>query len=944
MKTIYRHFLLLVLFIGGNLFVSGVYANVDVTNSYGFTYDCTSNWWVLHTTFDLWGHHWYRRDYKIDKPGVIEIKDGSHTTTSKSSNISIDWCNYKPDSCNVISWSDWVLDSSDTLYKTINIDTNISVHKSWDSLTINWTWTSNKIKITWFNGIYESIWKNVRLSFLDDKIILEENGSVIEKYTFTNKIYSWTKEYYYEFSFDNKDIKLKKNIFKRTWNWTVMSSSNVYDTFSAFQWSNTWCAGSCAYLDSNPNAQWPAYTTWLNYWDYTQHSYTTTKVNVYPVSVACHETKYSDWTDYITSDSYAWTLGWIFQPAFSGPIKINWIRQQTSWVTIYASSSAKLEWLRYSTVWEIWWVKIGIDWVEFTVKKDTFTLWKQKLSIAKQTTAWEFPALDFNNLTDASWRTFTLSAANVYGLEIVLYSWMQTVWTYAVPITVVPNNDFKIDSINISGTDPYANWSDAYILCSKIIDSFWNPIDTNYNVDWWISLSFWENFDIDSVTSWFQGEWLRISSPTFISSQFCFNLKSISPWKRDVTFKIHIPKHEPSADLNTNGEFLDKDITKTISFKKPFIWALSITTSPYILSLGTMLTMRLGVTQKSTLSTYDITQFNNQMWLADSINHEFQNMGDVVSLNNNPTIDYRINAATDAGVSIAPGVFISGNPIISYLLGWETVKYRLSATDSASDTIDLALWWAQMSSLRVVGSLQWQGKQTLVGQSTNFSDISKSDMRTTIRKNAYTLIRWRTSSETPIGGVKYHVGDYTLSWEPNYETLIVKNGNLTINGNFNTSGKKFGIIVLRDNAMQTDIWHIYVQPTVRYIRAAIYADGGMISTGFKSWEDTFWVYKDSATRTNTLREQLVIKGTLFTRNTIGGAILGSGGAYILPGWSKTTDFDQAMMYDLNYMRRNNNGWDIPGINGSKDYNQGNQNNVVIIFDSSLQSSPPKGFK
>ncbi|EKD29817.1 MAG: hypothetical protein ACD_78C00258G0001, partial [uncultured bacterium (gcode 4)] len=315
MKTIYRYFLLLTLFIVGNLVVSGVFANVDVTNSFGFTYDCTSEWWVLHTTFDLWWHHFYQRDYKIDKPGVIEIKDANHTTTSKSSNISINWCNYKPDTCNVSSWSSWVLDSSDNTSKTISIDTNLHITRSWDSLIINWSWSSNKVRITWFNQTYESTWKNVKLSFLDDKIILEENWSVIEKYTFTNNMYSWTQEYYYEFSSHNTNIKLKKNIFKKTWEGTVMSSDHAYDTFSAFRWSNTWCVDACTYLDPNPNAQWPAYITWLNYWDYTQHAYTTTKVNIYPVSVACSETKYSDWTNYISSDSYTWTLWWIIQPA-----------------------------------------------------------------------------------------------------------------------------------------------------------------------------------------------------------------------------------------------------------------------------------------------------------------------------------------------------------------------------------------------------------------------------------------------------------------------------------------------------------------------------------------------------------------------------------------------------------------------------------------------------
>ena len=113
--------------------------------------------------------------------------------------------------------------------------------------------------------------------------------------------------------------------------------------------------------------------------------------------------------------------------------------------------------------------------------------------------------------------------------------------------------------------------------------------------------------------------------------------------------------------------------------------------------------------------------------------------------------------------------------------------------------------------------------------------------------------------------------------------------------------------------------NIYIQPGVKYIQAAIYADGGIISTGFSN--DTVGNYKDSTTRTNTLSGQLVINGSLFTRNTIGGAILGDSGKYILPGGSMTSDFNQAMMYDLSFLRRWNNGYNISGVNGTADYNK-----------------------
>lgn len=49
-----------------------------------------------------------------------------------------------------------------------------------------------------------------------------------------------------------------------------------------------------------------------------------------------------------------------------------------------------------------------------------------------------------------------------------------------------------------------------------------------------------------------------------------------------------------------------------------------------------------------------------------------------------------------------------------------------------------------------------------------------------------------------------------------------------------------------------------------------------------------------------------MNGSLFTRNTIGGAVL-AGGKYVLPGGSvlpaTDTGFDKAMVYDLNYVRR-----------------------------------------
>jgi len=59
--------------------------------------------------------------------------------------------------------------------------------------------------------------------------------------------------------------------------------------------------------------------------------------------------------------------------------------------------------------------------------------------------------------------------------------------------------------------------------------------------------------------------------------------------------------------------------------------------------------------------------------------------------------------------------------------------------------------------------------------------------------------------------------------------------------------------------------NIYITPTVKKINALIYADGGIISA-----DSNGTVYEtDSASRTNALQNQLILVGSVFTRNTIG---------------------------------------------------------------------------
>jgi hypothetical protein len=210
-----------------------------------------------------------------------------------------------------------------------------------------------------------------------------------------------------------------------------------------------------------------------------------------------------------------------------------------------------------------------------------------------------------------------------------------------------------------------------------------------------------------------------------------------------------------------------------------------------------------------------------------------------------------------------------------------------------------------------------------------------------MRKDAYSYIKNMKSWDI-LDWVKYiEWEDISISWNNlDYETLVIKNWNVIIDWNLNTSWNKLWIMVLKDsydtNYDYINSWNIYINNNVTYINALFYADWWIISS-----QNGNPYTEDSTSRTYDLNNQLTIKWSIFTRNTIWWAVL-SWWYYIMPGGSKTNDFDKAMIYDLNYLRRWNNWCD-------KDWNSVCTNNweyrepVVIIYNSWLSINAPKIF-
>ena len=441
------------------------------------------------------------------------------------------------------------------------------------------------------------------------------------------------------------------------------------------------------------------------------------------------------------------------------------------------------------------------------------------------------------------------------------------------------------------------------------------------------------------------------------SGNASFYVLADAPGTFSSKFSIQLPVWDNNYTDTTMVQQVQLAIAKN-SFKKPYVGDLSIENNDP-LTAGTEQRLIVTVTPKSTLASgspaYTVTHYydagNSTSYTAHPAlgfvqaaydasyilqNRNITNIPPSAA-NTNPEVNYTINyQGTDTVQNTISTVTIITQPYISYTLNGQSVRWIVAPSDAPNDTTDLSMGGAKFTGVQLNGLMQATGKQTTTSQQANFSDLSKSSVRVTIKQNAERLIAGMQPGTT-VNGIYYAEGDTSIGGTPAYETIIVRNGNLIISSDLNIANQKFGIIVLRDDQSDDTKGNIYVDQSVKYISAAIYGDGGIMSSN-----DSGVLYPINSTeRTENLQKQLVFHGSLFTRNTIGGAILGPTGRYILPGGMETTDINQAMLYDLNYLRRNNVGYNDPSW--TQNLNAGKTDAFAIVYDPTIQTNPPQGF-
>jgi hypothetical protein len=934
------------------------FANVDQTSMVRYSYSCyAATGWLLHAEFNLWGHHYYYRDYQINLPGVIEIADASHDTLAKSKNVSIDGCNFSVWSCTISSTGSWGHKFGfDVTSFVLDITTNLPILQSGDTISIDGSGVNSGETLQIYDGstFYDFAWQVVSIEMQNDKIVMQNDSNRDTLISFTNKVYDGQDQYVYSVSPDKKNIELIKRSFQRTNTGSQMSSANPWDEFAAVNGMNI--GGTDSALSWTRSTQWPWYVSWLDYWQYTQPNFTTTKVKVYPTSLSCTELEDSNGASIITTLPFVGTLAGITQSYFTwNTMKVNtWAAE-----AMFANTSISITGINYQTVWEVAGVKDKVNEITLWFREGTGgvysadTKWVSSVTLPTSiSTPGLLPFLAFQlkekTATCEKWDEMgctvpTLVPTWEYILLIQFFnSWSRIGDLEVRGFDIKPNNNYtKSGSLVVTTSwSGYANNSDSYTLCQDYHDSYTNNYTTNTGITTNLSGGGWY---IDQImNTW---EWVKIFDSIFQNSKLCFSVLSISPWSKNITFTSRLPIFDINNVFTGFTPWISSPST-SIVFKKPITAVLKASNSlaedytgmpqvwtmqKYLLALsnsGNLLGFTDGAINVSTDSI-----INTQTW---HLFEEFSADSDFGSSTTNYVwFTTRINAT---GWFLAAPQLTSTGLWISYTLSGNLVRYLINESVDPTSTSVISSTGVSIDTslgVKIIGNSQLSWKAEIAGQKSNLSAVSTVEQRNEMRKNATILTRNMISWQV-VNGVKYikWSGSVTLSWDQTFETLVVQNGNVILSGDINPSGKELWIIVLAGDDYVGDI---YVVPSVRYINALMYGDGWFISV--KDPTDLVSFRTDSAERTNTLNQQLVIKGILFTRNTIWWSLdPDPSWNYKLPGDSLTTNFNEAMIYDLDQIRRSNYGWDT-----QLDKNQNNDDYFVIIYDSKYLQSPPAGF-
>ena len=510
-----------------------------------------------------------------------------------------------------------------------------------------------------------------------------------------------------------------------------------------------------------------------------------------------------------------------------------------------------------------------------------------------------------------------------YSLILIALDWAWNKTELTVPLNVYPDVLSVTNStvVTADSRNKYANHSDIYTYELTLRDTYMNPlfnrkidsIDQNIEgYSLWKEISTQDGDDALDLS--------MLASTTDNEGKILFQLSSLRPGEYTQRFKLEFQNwwKDYIQDKAVKTEYLLNIFDN--EFLKPFIANITL------LWPGTV--PELWVLQKYQIDLNNIgwiTSISNAKLSINNSTIDFDTAHDFDAIVNkdeeftiaDPICSFEgsINALSESDVLSWP-VLAPKNLPISYTIWWETVEYTLDEFSIVG--CDKTTLW-----LKTIWNIQWIWKGGLTGQKENFSNLSQSSLRSDIQRNAINLIKWMNSGEK-VNNIYYVEWDVSIGGEiSDYETIIVRNGNIFIESDLYATSEKLGLIAIKDSGYDekndfNSMWNIYIWKNVENITANVYADGAL-----RSAKSDGTSYTDGE-----LSKKLHLLWTIFTRNTIWWAV-NTWTDFILPGWSTTTDVNLAKVYDLNYIRKS----DICG----DDYS------FLIEYNPKFQLNPPIGF-
>ena len=255
---------------------------------------------------------------------------------------------------------------------------------------------------------------------------------------------------------------------------------------------------------------------------------------------------------------------------------------------------------------------------------------------------------------------------------------------------------------------------------------------------------------------------------------------------------------------------------------------------------------------------------------------------------------------------------------INDIIGLNTVdtKAIVIGADIEGDILSSGKGITQLDSAFLGGGVGTYKKESRI-----IAEDTYTDLRETITRKAYELIRNKDKeANTTLDNINftnkkvlYYNGNLTLNGGiiDGVGTIIIEDGNLIINGDLtyrNTTDSLGVILINSKQEAKPETGNIFITPIPSKIVGTYFADGSVLSTRDIP-SPTVNVSKAILLEERDLdfKKQLVLNGTIFTRNTLGGSML----TIKQTPWNDGQNpldpapLDEATLYDLHFIRRYN---------------------------------------